>query len=374
MYNANYPPSALFLAVPFALLPWQPAHLLWVTLSAGIVVLAAFLIADLCAPYSPFLVVSLMGFFIGTSIILIMLAQPAMLSIGLCVIAAWCLIRDRFPILAVLSFAFSLTLKPQIAALIWLYFLLSGLPRYRRSAMQAFFVTILLCLPGILWASFMPQSRHWMHDLYVNLAGAAAHGNASDPGPANSEALGIASFQSVLSMVRDDPNFYNPATWAFIGTLLLLWLYPTLRMRHSLKEDFLALATIACLSLLPIYHREYDTRLLLLTFPALALLVSEGGVGIFAVVLSAIAFVAMSIPFARFVNIHYAAHHPHPGVAMTLVLMRDVPLAVLALGAFYLICYLQAFFKSRQSLALETSHFDESLSLKPTGRHPVHAE
>ncbi|MGC1296705.1 MAG: hypothetical protein WA869_16850, partial [Alloacidobacterium sp.] len=66
--------------------------------------------------------------------------------------------------------------------------------------------------------------------------------------------------------------------------------------------------------------------------------------------------------------------HPHPGVAMTLVLMRDVPLAVLALGAFYLICYLQAFFKSRQSLALETNHFDESLSLKPTGRHPVHAE
>jgi hypothetical protein len=344
IYNANYPPSALFLATPFAMLPWQPAHLLWLAISITVVIVAAFLMADLCAPFSPLAAVAMIALLMATSLLMIMLAQPAMLTIGLCVIAVWCLLKDRFPVLAIVCFALSLTLKPHIGGLVWFYFLLSGAALYRRRAWQILLATILLSLPGVLWASFTPQSAHWMHDLHVNLVGVAAHGNASDPGPANDEASGIASLQTVVSLFRDDPHVYNPVSWLLIGVLLVAWIYTTIRMKPSKKKDFLGLASIACLALLPIYHRVYDTRLLLLTFPALALLLSEGGItGIVAFLLAAMAIVVMSNPFSHFVDVHYWLHSPHHGLIGTILLMREVPLSLLVLGSFYLAVYLSVF-------------------------------
>ncbi len=92
-FNANYPPTALALVIPFALLPWKPALLAWLFINAALFIVATFCIASLCADYSPILVPLLLTLFLATSTMLLQTAQPSCAAIGLCVIGTWALTR-----------------------------------------------------------------------------------------------------------------------------------------------------------------------------------------------------------------------------------------------------------------------------------------
>ena len=346
-FNANYPPSALALVTPLALLPFGPAHLVWLALSATLFSIASLLIAQLCLDLAPSHRVAfslLLAVFVATSTMLLMLAQPAGIAIGLLGVATVFLVRGRHPRLAVLAFALSLTLKPHLGALIWLFFLLARAPAiaspatlYRRRALQILVATLLLSIPGLLWATLAPASHHWPTELRQNLHGIAAHGSASDPGPANDEAHDITSLQAALSVLRDQPSFYNSVAYVAAIGLFLLWLPPVLRAPTSSHRDMYALAAISTLSLLPIYHRQYDTRLLLLTFPAVAALQSSRrSLGFVALALTAIATLVTTHNYP-----HLVAHlfpTSRPGILLTLIAYRTMPLCLLALTSFYLCC------------------------------------
>ena len=355
-FNANYPPSALAWITPLALLPFGPAHLLWLGLSIGLFSTAALLIAGLCAPMSAIAAPALLAMFVASSTMLLMLGQPAGPVLGLLGIAVWCLLRGGPAWVSVPCFALSLTLKPHLGALVWLFFLLARSPRssssgvsassraplspaalYRRRALQILAATVLMSLPGLAWASLSPAARHWPQELRRNLQGIAAHGQASDPGPANDEAHDITSLQAVFSVVRDQPAFYNGASYAVFGVLLAAWLVPVLRSPASPRRDLLALAAASAFSLLPIYHRQYDTRLLLLSFPALALLLARGRAsGWVAAVLTAAGVILTAHNFPGLVQ----ARLPHAGsgMASTLLLRRPMPLVLVLIALFYLAC------------------------------------
>lgn len=361
-FNANYPPSALALAVPFALLPFGPAHLLWLAFSALLFSTAALLVADLCiklfiefggaADGSSFALTVLLASFVASSTMLLMLAQPAGVALGLLGIAVWCLLRGRYPAFAVLAFALSLTLKPHLGALVWLFFFLARSPvpgpatstvpsgLYRRRAFQIAAATLLLSLPGILWASIRPASAHWPSELRRNLAGIAARGNASDPGPANDEAHDITNLQAAFSVLKDEPHFYNTTALAIFSALFLLWALPVARTRPAPYRDLLALAAASSLTLLPLYHRQYDTRLLLLTFPSVGLLLaSRHPLRWAALALTAVGTVVTSHSFPHLLQRLY----PHPtGTLLTLVCFRAMPLFLLLLTCFYLLCLYRA--------------------------------
>ena len=358
-FNANYPPSALALVTPFALLPFGPAHLLWLASSAVLFSIGAFLMTDLCLvppgsspglpPPTGWLVTSaLLSVFVASSTMLMMLAQPAGVALGLLVIAVWCLLRGRAPVLAVVLFAMSLTLKPHLGALVWVFFLLARRPAtgtagavcpaglYRRRALQIAWVTVLFSLPGIIWASAHPSSAHWPAELHRNLVGIAAHGNASDSGPANNEAHDITSLQAAFSLLKDEPRFYNTASVLVCGALFLAWSVPVVRFRPSASRDLVALAAASSLTLLPLYHRQYDTRLLLLSFPAVAVLLhSRRAFGVMALAITALGTAVTSHNFPHLLQ----RFHPGPtGLLLTLVYFRAMPLFLLVLTSFYLVC------------------------------------
>jgi hypothetical protein len=74
--------------------------------------------------------------------------------------------------------------------------------------------------------------------------------------------------------------------------LLIVWAFVTLRSRPSPRRTWLALAAIAALTMLPVYHRAQDTKLLLLTVPACAMLWAEGGrIGRLALLVTSAGFV-----------------------------------------------------------------------------------
>jgi hypothetical protein len=351
-YYVGYTPPALSLAVPFAIFPFGPAHILWLSIGIALFCCAALCAADLCVGPYALIVQCLLAVFIAMSTELVMLAQPAMPAIGLLVIAVWCFYRHRFTAVGILAFAVSLILKPHIGALIWVFLLCfpsegSGpASKFRLRALQVAFATLLLSTPGLLLAAHNPAAATWPHKLQRNLDGLSAPGALSDPGPANYGARDITSLQTLFSLVRDKPAFYNKASIAVFTLLFLAWLYLLRRPRQSLPPDAqssassarfaVALATITTLSFLPIYHRQYDTRLLLLIFPAVAILASTyPRTGRLALALTAFATIALSHQFVRLTELLGARIAKLPPW-LQLLLHRPLVLTLLLLSAFFL--------------------------------------
>jgi hypothetical protein len=292
--QALYPPSTLFLIVPFALLPWKPALALWLTMSALLFAVAAFLVSDLFQQRVSATPLVLLGIFIAGSGSI--LAQPSSYAMSLCVIGVWSLLKNRFPILGILCFALSLALKPQVGGLVVVYFLLLG-GQVRRRSVAILVAAALLCIPGFLWVSGIPSATHWYQELSVNIATSTAAGGLNDPGPTNWwGAADMTSLQSLVALFVNTPRIYNPIAWTVSGCLLLIWANVTLRAKPSYRKNILGVATIACLALLPIYHRTYDLRLLILTFPAIALLFTEGGIARIGALLDSLFLIVGSHP------------------------------------------------------------------------------
>ena len=164
---------------------------------------------------------------------------------------------------------------------------------YRRRALQSLAVFGALSLPTVLWVFHV--SPNWIQEIRSNMLALSAHGSVSDPSPAFVLGRGtfmITDLQAVISFFWDDPKVYNSLSYVVCLLLLAVWIFVTLRSRPLQNRPWLALAAVSAFSMLPVYHRQYDARLVILTIPACALLWAEGGlVGRLAMLVNCIAFV-----------------------------------------------------------------------------------
>jgi hypothetical protein len=353
-------PTTFLIAAPFAMLPWGSAHLLWLILTAGVFLLATFSMWGIGARYAPGISLALTCILLIDSEAIFVSGNVAGIAVGLCVLAVWCFLRERFVFAGIVCLAISLALKPHDAGVIWLYFLLAG-GVYRKRALQTLLVTIVLALPAILWVSYaVPQ---WTHDLHSNLQEAAGPSGLCNPTPTavNFDSPDkIIDLQSVISVFGDDPHFYNPFSYLICGALLLVWVTTTLRSRFSQPNAWLALAALAALSMLPVYHRQHDAKLLLLTVPACALLWSEGGaIGWFALVLNGAGILLTGGISSEALILFRESLHINsdglPGKLLTVVLSRPLPLILLMMAVFYLWVYLRRTAAERESSMAENT-------------------
>ena len=341
------PPTVFLLTTPFALLPWGPAHVLWMILSGASFLLAAWLMWTLAAREAPVISGVLICLFLCGSELLLEVGNAAGIAVSLCVIAVWCFLKERCVPAGILCLALSLTLKPHVAGLVWLYFLLAY-GRLRKRALQTLAVTAVLSLPVILWVWHI--APHWNAELHANLQPFSVHGGLGDPGPAGVDprlhGATLINMQTAFSIFRDDRRFYNPATYLLCAPLLLVWAIATLRRRFSQQSACLALAAIAAISMLPLFHRVHDTRLLLLIFPAFAMLWARGGpTAWFALLFTSAGVVFTDNNLLQLLAIysnHLRESTPGlPGLLLTIVLARPAPLVLLTMGIFYLWIYVR---------------------------------
>jgi hypothetical protein len=339
-----YPPTAFCLTVPFAVLPWAPARILWTTLTVGSLILASFLVWNLGANYAPILSGVLIGFLLANSEVLVIKGMCAGIAVSLCVVAVWCFLREQFVPAGILCLAVSLAVKPQDAGLVWLYFLLAG-GVYRKRALQTLLTTVVLSLPTVLWV--WRVAPNWMQEWHSYFLASPLQSSINDPGPASTGGHGLAmviSLQTIISVFRDDPRIYNPVSYLICALLLLVWAFVTLRSRPSPERAWLALAAIAALSMLPVYHRLYDAKLLLLTVPACAMLWAEGGLtGRLALLVNSAAFVLTGdLPWAIVLGLISHLHLPATALTKQMLIAVQVfpaPLILLITGIFYLWVY-----------------------------------
>jgi hypothetical protein len=337
-----YPASEFAVSMPFAALPLDVAIVLWDGLIAACVILASFLMWTEGARSAPVAFGWLLFFFLVNSSTLLGCGNPACLAVSLCIIAVYCLLNERFAAAGIVCLALSLCLKPQDAGLIWLYLLLAG-GVLRRRALQTLAVTAAITIPAVLWVAHV--SPHWMSEMAANLHMFSHHGGINDPGPASAGGRGfymITDLQTVFSFYWDNALFYNLASFAVCAPLLVLWAIRAVHARATREANWLGVAAISALSMLPVYHRLYDAKLILLTIPACALLMAEGGrMRRWAILITAGAFVLNG----EFVWIAMIAclttHSAVASMPSFVLLVFPVPLSLLALGSYYLWVYAQ---------------------------------
>ena len=328
------------------MLPWGIAHILWMTFSVGSFIFAAFLIWNLGADFAPIVSGVLVGFLLANSELLVITGNAAGISISLCVVAVWCFLRERYIPVGILCLALSLAIKPQDTGLVWLYFLLAGRV-YRKRALQTLLTVVAISLPAVLWVWHV--APNWVQELHSNIATFSLHGGRNDPGLASTGAHGLGmmvNLQTVLSVFRDDPRFYNSASYIICAFVLLVWTFVTLRSRPSPRRTWLALAAIAALTMLPVYHRAQDTKLLLFAVPASAMLWAEGGrIGRLALLVTSAGFVLTGdLPWVVILSLISRLHLPATRLSGWIVMAVQVfpiPLILLLMGVFYLWAYVR---------------------------------
>ena len=341
----NLPTTFLFVA-PFTFLPLATAQTLWLLLVVGSFSLAAFMMWRLGKNYAPGVSLLLTFIVLANCEIIFSGGNTAGLVVGLCVIAVWCVLKERFALLGVICLASSLAIKPHDAGLIWLYFLLAG-GTQRKRALQASALALVLALIGTVWISLV--APNWASELRSNLATISAPGGINEPGPTS---IGVGSpdmiidLQTVVSIFHNEPRIYNSVTYAICGVILLVWAVAVLRSRPMPENALFALVSCAALSMLMTYHRSYDAKLLLLSVPACAMLWAEGGAIAWMALLIGAAGVLFTGDLPLTVLMHLTRHlySPAAGIAektVIAVVTRPAPLILLVTAIFYLLVYLR---------------------------------
>lgn len=339
-----YPPTAFLVAAPFAELPWVAARTVWLGLISGLLVVAALLMWEL-AGTAPLLAGCMACYMLLNCVLLLSSGNPVGIVAPFSVIAAWCFVKDRYAVAGVAMLAAGLLLKPHDAGFVWLYFLLAG-GTGRKRALQSLAIVAAVGICAVVWIT--PISPHWIGELRSNLAVLSARGGPADPGPmgASSRSFSpILSLQSAFSTFKDDPGFYNPVSYLIGGGLILVWAISVVRKRTSREGALLALAAISILTMLPVYHRADDAKLLLLTIPACAMLWARRGRGrwLSLGLTAAALFVTSAVP----IIFETAAVKKLPlalsslSGKLTLLALQPAPLVLLAAGCFYLWVYIR---------------------------------
>jgi hypothetical protein len=361
-----YPPPTLAVLLPFSVLPYPWARALWFIAGALALCAGALGAIFISGPQNRLLSTLLASLCLISSTGLVGAGQPVSLSIGLAILAIWLLLARGPYILAAVILTFSIILKFHVAGplLIWLFLEKA----YRRTAIivAAFSIAILLLSVAILKQS--PASSTWITDLRDNIALTAAPGGINDPTRSNPEAMRMTNLQTLFAMIDADPRFYERATWVTEFILVLAWVAAFLFTRPSRAQEtwhpdsmwtrsfrlrvaegpigtistekttIFCLAAIACLTLLPVYHRLHDARLLFLTVPALTCLFTHRRiVGLFAVCLTLTLFFSIAFQLQGFIQKLPLAPGEFLQLLVSLVVMRLAPLALLALTSLYVI-------------------------------------
>jgi Glycosyltransferase family 87 len=264
-----YPPSTFLVLSPLALLRFPLARSLWFMLNCCLYVVAAGLVVSLCPRSHRWLGTALASYFLVTAGILLVLGQPATFAISLVVIASWLFLRRRLLLGGLLLFTLSLAVKPQIGGLIVLYLLVQRIEWRHAALALAGALALLLTASLILW--MRPASEDWPSTLRTNLSATLSPGGSADPRPENQQSVGDTNLQTLTSIFLTDARSFNVAAYGIFLALLVAGVLIVVRADKSPEIHLLALGALSILSLTPVYHRFYDTRLLLLSVPAVVL-------------------------------------------------------------------------------------------------------
>jgi hypothetical protein len=264
-----YPPSTLIELLPFAFLNYHAARIAWFVLSTAAFIASFLLWAQFIAPaYRPWM--ALLGALLRASYgaaFATEAGQTSFIAVGLAAIALWCFIRDRHTLAGSICLGVAMGLKPQLAGIVFLYLILR--PVFRRVAVESAIVAVALLAIGGVWVSVSAPSQHWRTELSQQIRRSQQPGAVNDPSTANKFSPDMVNAQAAWALVAPDPSAYNLLSYLLFAALAVPFGIKAWRGAETSAGMFAALGAIACIGLLPVYHRVYDLLILLFAFPSL---------------------------------------------------------------------------------------------------------
>jgi Glycosyltransferase family 87 len=344
-----YPPSTFLVLSPLALFPFPAARLIWFLLNGSLFVATTALILATCPPSHRWLATSLGSLFLLSSAILLVLGQPAIFAISLLGIGICLFLRGLLLPLGTLLLILSLAVKPQVGGLIVLYLVARRL--HWRSAAVALAGALALLLTAALILQLHPRSAGWPSTLRQNLTATLDTGGSADPRPANPQAIGDTNLQSLTSIFFLSARKFNLAAYAifillFVAFVLVFW-----GTKVDAELHLLAVAALSILTLMPVYHRFYDTRLLLLTIPAVLIVFQKRRLmGAAIAVLTALQVFSVQYRLQIFLLQHDEWKSVLQNKLLFILLLRQQNLELLILFGLYLLATFSIRFSSSPAM------------------------
>lgn len=264
-----YPPSTLLALSPLTLFRFPVARLIWVLLNGCLFVTSAAIILFMCPRSHWWLATILVSLILITSGILLALGNPGIFSISLLIMGSYLFLRGRYLPLGALLLVLSLAAKPQMGGLIVLYLLARRI--HLRYAVAAMAGALAILLSAGLILSLHPQSADWSSSLKANISAASAPDGVDDPRPVNNKhghAVALINLQAITAVFLREAREYDAAAYAIFLSLLAVMITAIVRTDAHPDIHLISIGALALLSLMPVYHRFYDTRMLLITIPA----------------------------------------------------------------------------------------------------------
>jgi hypothetical protein len=233
----------------------------------------------------------------------------------------------------------SLAVKPQLGGLIVLYFL--GQKIYRRYAAFALAGALALLLSAGLTLRLHPHSANWTSTLQANLSSTLSPGGSADPRPANQVAVGDMNLQSLTSIFFAEAGTFNRVAYLIFLVLLAALIMVVPWSRASGETHLLALGALSIVTLMPVYHRFYDTRLLLLSVPAVILIFEKRRLlGSVMTVLTILSVISVQYRLQIYLVQHAEFERISQHKFLFILLLRQQNLELLILFALYLVAIL----------------------------------
>ena len=353
-----YPPSTFLVLTPLTLLRFPAARVLWYLVNGSLFIISAGLVLSLCPRSHRWFATALVALILASSGTTLVLGNPAFFAISLLIIGSYILLSGRFLPLGAILLMLSLAVKPQIGGLIVLYLLVKG--THRRYAALAAAGALALLLSAGLILSLHPRSADWASTLRANISQAEEPGGVNDYRPNDKEGYYFVNLQTVTSVFFADAREFNAVAWAICLALFAVWVAAVLRTKAAPNAHFLLIGSLAVLSLMPVYHRFYDARLLLISVPAVAIVYQRRYVlGLFIGALTLLAVISVQSRMHTLFEQSTAWHNIMQNKFLFVLFLRQQNLALPILFCLYMIAIFTTSFPSAAAKAdFRTSSLD----------------
>ena len=267
-----YPPTTLVLLLPLSLLSYKSATILWYSLSLTIYVFG------LCWLYLFSSAIGETRLIVRVGVVLLGLHFPKMLQClgfgnpslivtGLLLFGVFDVAESR-RILRLSCIAIACLLKPPLALPLAALVIFKDPKRTRDGWITTALLALIFLALG-LYTLFPSGMAHWRQDLSQNLAlGERGGMNPSLRGTPSNTLLNIAVIPGYFVT---NPVSIRWISFTAVAALAILYLIALNRLRKGALWEtqgyLLAVATLAVLTLLPVYHRFCDIGILLLALP-----------------------------------------------------------------------------------------------------------
>ncbi len=346
-----YPPSTFLTLSPLTLFRFPVARVLWSLLNGLLYVISAGLVLSMCPLSHRWLGTILVSLILISSKIQFEVGNPVTFAISLLVIGSYFILRARLLPLGAFLLMLSLAVKPTIGCLIVLSLLVYRI--HRRYALAAVAGALALLLSAGLILSLHPLSADWTSSLRTNISASLEAGAVNDFRPANQESFYFINLQAITSVFFTDAREYNAIAYAVFLALLAMWITAILRTKASPEMHLLSIAALAALSLTPVYHRFYDTRMLLITIPAVVIVYQKRRLlGAFIGALTLLAVISVQSRVQVFLLHHAMWQSVLQNKFLFILLLRQQNLALPILFCLYMVAIFTIRFPSVPADAL----------------------